>query len=295
MARLSSRCTVSRRQRETVRSRIAALPSHLLVFVVLIARSDGCTNGDRYASCYRWAAAGQCKLLPRFMNAECPVSCGLCEHIAVDPCVQLEDSAGPGAIVSTFSYAVATHTELKPTVLSRDPFVVMFDEFAGAKEVEEIANIAEDVGFGAKGSSCGFKSVHKAGCNSASMSCIPIAGGSCWSHAVMERFEERMLEVVQLPAENCEPLRFFQYDEGETFTLHHDAAGQHDIAVDTPGGPRVWTLYVFLSAAASGGSFDFPRLNVSIAAKPGRAVCLAEIEPRVPRSMRSVGPTCRRA
>ena len=50
-----------------------------------------------------------------------------------------------------------------------------------------------------------------------------------------------MLEVLQLPAENCEPLRFFRYRDGETFGLHHDAHGQ-TLPRDTPGGPRVWTL-----------------------------------------------------
>ena len=237
-----------------------------------------CTAGDRYESCYRWAAAGQCASLPQFMDLQCPVSCDRCDHKAIDPCEGVEDAAGPGAITSTFSRA-ASLTSLRPTVLSEDPFILMFDEFARADEVEEIASLAEDIGFGASGSSCGFKSVHKSGCNSASMSCIPVTGGSCWSHEAMRRFEERMLEVVQLPAENCEPLRFFRYDEGETFTLHHDAAGQDDIPEDTPGGPRVWTLYVFLAAAASGGSFDFPRLNISVAAKPGRAVRLAGLQP----------------
>ena len=51
--------------------------------------------------------------------------------------------------------------------------------------------------------------------------------------------------MLQLPADNCEPLRFVRYGRGEYFARHHDAAGQ-SLAPHTPGGPRVWTLYLFL-------------------------------------------------
>ena len=62
----------------------------------------------------------------------------------------------------------------------------------------------------------------------------------------MREFEAQMLEVVNLPAENCEPLRFVRYRSSESFGPHHDAQGQSGIAPHTPGGPRVWTLYLFL-------------------------------------------------
>ena len=83
-----------------------------------------------------------------------------------------------------------------------------------------------------------------------------------------------MLEVLQLPAANCEPLRFFRYAVGETFGRHHDAEGQAH-APNTPGGPRVWTLYLFLTGESThqrGGAFRMPRLNVSVEAQAGRAV-----------------------
>ena len=114
--------------------------------------------------------------------------------------------------------------------------------------------------------------------------------------------------MLQLPADNCEPLRFVRYGRGEYFARHHDAAGQR-LAPHTPGGPRVWTLYLFLgkptpkpnpeavpgsltrkpnpntntkpnpkpnrnpslAAAASGGAFAFPHLNLTVPAVAGRA------------------------
>lgn len=197
---------------------------------------------DLYTSCFRWAADGHCSTLRDFMHPNCASSCGLCEIAAVDPCMPERDAVGPGSIAVTFD-RVASRETLDPLVLSRDPYVVVLDAFAGAEEAAELAEMAERIGFGARGSSCGFK---PSGCNSASMSCIPTAGSACWDLQAMRRLEERMIEVLQVPAENCEPLRFFRYEVGETFRPHHDAAGQA-IERDTPGGPRVWTLYLFLS------------------------------------------------
>ena len=80
-----------------------------------------------------------------------------------------------------------------------------------------------------------------------------------------------MVDMLRVPAANCEPLRFVRYHEGDFFGRHHDAAGQ-EFAPHTPGGPRIWTLYVFLRAPARGGAFAFPALNLTVAPKPGRAI-----------------------
>ena len=224
---------------------------------------------DQHASCRRWAAAGNCVRLQSFMYEECAAACDRCEVAApeTEPCAPVRDAAGPGEIARTFGRAAALE-HLEPRVLSEDPFVLVFDAFATAAEAAELASLAEGVGFEPSGSSCGYRS---GGCNSASMSCLPVRGGNCWSHAAMHRLETRMLDVLQLPAENCEPLRFFRYGRGEYFARHHDAAGQ-TLAPHTPGGPRVWTLYVFLAAAARGGAFSFPHLNLTVPAAAGRAL-----------------------
>lgn len=210
------------------------------------APDDACS--DQHASCRRWAAAGNCVRLQSFMHEECAAACDRCEVDApeTEPCTPVSDAVGPGAIARTFGRAAALE-HLKPRVLSEDPFVLVFDDFATAADAAEVASLAEDVGFEPSGSSCGYRA---GGCNSASMSCLPVQGGDCWSHAPMRRLESRMLEVLQLPSDNCEPLRFVRYGRGEYFARHHDAAGQA-LAPHTPGGPRVWTLYVFLAAAAS--------------------------------------------
>ena len=195
------------------------------------APEDACS--DQHASCRRWAAAGNCVRLQSFMHEECAAACDRCEAAApeTEPCAAVRDAAGPGAIAQTFGRAAALE-HLKPRVLSEDPFVVVFDDFATAAEAAEVASLAEDVGFEPSGSSCGYRA---GGCNSASMSCLPVQGGDCWSlaatltltlsraraltqaltqgltqalrsHAAMRRLESRMLEVLKLPSDNCQPL-----------------------------------------------------------------------------------------
>ena len=229
------------------------------------AAGNECSN--LHASCWRWAAAGDCDRLRSFMHVDCAAACGRCGvQPSEDPCGAVTDLA-PGAVAESFRKAAAL-AHLKPTVLSEDPFIVVFDAFATPEEAAELASLAEGLGFEPSGSSCGYR---PGGCNSSSMSCVPVHGGACWSHAAMRALEARMLEVAGLPAAHCEPLRFFRYNEGERFGRHHDAAGA-PVPRRTPGGPRVWTLYVFLQAAASGGEFRFPGLGHSVAAAPGRAV-----------------------
>lgn len=240
------------------------------LLVVLAAESaSACECTDSFAACPLWATPELCSQLQSFMHSECSLSCGICEPCAVhaaDPCVAVPDDFRPGSIALTFARVASKH-ELAPTVLSEDPPVIMLDSFADAVEVEVIAREAEAVGFGASGSSCSFK----AACNSSALSCVPIQGNHCWALPAMRELEARMLSTMEVPAKNCEPLRFFRYEQGETFQPHHDAAGQL-IEPDTPGGPRVWSLYVFLNDVERGGEFRFPQLNISVAPKAGRAV-----------------------
>ena len=85
---------------------------------------------DAFPRCYRWAADGNCDALREFMHRECAASCGLCEHTPSDPCEPVSDAVGAGDVEAKFS-AAASLDRYKPSILSRDPFIVVFDEFIG--------------------------------------------------------------------------------------------------------------------------------------------------------------------
>ena len=143
------------------------------------AAGNECSN--LHASCWRWAAAGDCDRLRSFMHVDCAAACGRCGvQPSEDPCGAVTDLA-PGAVAESFRKAAAL-AHLKPTVLSEDPFIVVFDAFATPEEAAELASLAEGLGFEPSGSSCGYR---PGGCNSSSMSCVPVHGGACWSHAAM--------------------------------------------------------------------------------------------------------------
>lgn len=204
-----------------------------------------------------------------FMQEMCPAACGLCKAPSAEPCTPVRDAVGPGDIRRTFDRVLA-RKDFRASVLSEDPYILVLDHFASEQDAATWAEAALAVGgFGLSGSSCGHKGV----CNSSSMSCLPVAGARCWEHEAMRQLESRMVDVVGVPAENCEPLRFVHYSAGgQRFGPHHDAVGQGGIDPHTPGGPRSWTLYTFLTRVEAGGALRFPALNLSIEARPGRAV-----------------------
>ena len=101
------------------------------------------------------------------------------------------------------------------------------------------------------GSSCGQKEV----CSSASLSCVPVPGGDCWSEGAMRGLEARMLEALQLPAGNCEPLRFVRYRSSESFGPHHDAPLDGHVAAVTAkaAAARGWVAPPTPTAVAARG------------------------------------------
>ena len=133
---------------------------------------------DRHLSCRRWAAAGNCVRLQGFMHEGAPppatdARLPLLRRTRVRP----SGSGRSRSVAQTFGRAAALE-HLKPRVLSEDPFVLVFDDLT--RRAAEVASLAEDVGFEPSGSSCGYRA---GGCNSASMSCLPVQGSDCWSLA----------------------------------------------------------------------------------------------------------------
>lgn len=149
----------------------------------------------------------------------------------------------------------------KPRVLSSDPWIVVLDEFASDEECDALSRVVAPQ-MGPSGSSCR----NNLGlCTSGTGYCE----GKCLaSDAAAARLNARMLDVLQVPEENCEPLGVFNYSEGQTFRLHHD---QEKPTPRSLPGPRVYAMYVFLTDGVEGGETSFPALNLSIKPRRGRA------------------------
>ena len=107
------------------------------------AKPKGCA--DTNSNCVMWAGMGECKANPGFMIVECAHSCHTC-HLR-DPKVRCvrnpsEQPALRGAdhgdgIKAVMEWATSeAWASYSPTVLSRDPWVVQYEDFLSDDEVQ---------------------------------------------------------------------------------------------------------------------------------------------------------------
>jgi prolyl 4-hydroxylase len=112
------------------------------------------------------------------------------------------------------------------------------------------------------------------------------------TQAAMVSNAELLLGMNQTHFEYTQLLR---YEENQYYQIHNDFISSH---LNMPMGPRILTLFVYLSGVEEGGGTHFPELNVTVEAKPGRAVLWPSVysdEPRTndPRSDHEALPVIR--
>ncbi|MEQ9464452.1 MAG: 2OG-Fe(II) oxygenase [Haliea sp.] len=105
------------------------------------------------------------------------------------------------------------------------------------------------------------------------------SGDNCWlsydSDDVVARIGHRIAGIVGIPLSHAEAMQVIHYGVGQEYRAHYDAydlataRGQRCCAF---GGQRLVTALVYLNTIADGGGTAFPRLDVTIAAVPGRMV-----------------------
>lgn len=91
----------------------------------------------------------------------------------------------------------------------------------------------------------------------------------CRSEEVPKRVFERMAKVMGIPPENSEDLQILKYEVGQFYRTHHDYIPHQK---DRQCGPRILTFFLYLSDVEEGGGTNFPRLNVTVMPKKGRAL-----------------------
>ena len=101
-----------------------------------------CRDAD--PSCASWAGAGECDANPGFMLESCPVSCNACPVGDEDPaCVRRNSTPAvrDRGIAAVFERALREYPQYKPRALSRDPWVMTFDDFLSEEETERIIEL----------------------------------------------------------------------------------------------------------------------------------------------------------
>lgn len=157
----------------------------------------------------------------------------------------------------------------KIEVLSRDPWVVIFDDFLTDAETKAlITNVDEweastDTGatneFGETGR------VLSQGRTSSNAWCQ----WSCEDHPDVKSIVAKIENVTTIPKANYESFQILRYELGQKYVVHHDSSAEDNLLAC---GPRILTFFLYLSDVEEGGETSFPELNLQVKPKKGRAV-----------------------
>jgi len=140
--------------------------------------------------------------------------------------------------------------------------VLQFDTFLSANEAEEAVRVG---GHKFERSLAGYSDgVVSARTSSTSWCNVPV----CEDDPVMIELKAKIVELIEVPMVNTEHLQVLRYEPGQFYKLHHDQNSPQD----SPSGPRVYTFFIYLSEVEGGGETRFPRLNLTVTPKTGRAI-----------------------
>lgn len=190
-----------------------------------------------------------------------------CAYVADEP--NALDNAGGIApiferIASNPAYSVHVHSHSPwlielPSLLSQEECVGLRRAIGGedgsrlarSTVVPEHGKAAERV--------VNYRSSKTAWCGSA----------ECRTHPTHVAVLERLMGMLGLPVGNAEPMQLIEYELGDRYGKHHDWVPQftHNVV-----GPRVLTLFLYLSDVADGGETSFDVLNISVRPKMGSAL-----------------------
>ncbi|KAL9179325.1 hypothetical protein ACHAXT_008615 [Thalassiosira profunda] len=266
-----------------------------------------CTNREEL--CAFWAAIGECEANKAYMKTKCAPSCQTCDMIDMKArCPPLGDDVRPGLLPGELNamfqrildtapgnhtdeveiadgmtnYTVHVHSRPAPVddtdaiAISRErdleqpPWVVTFDNFITPEECQHLIDLghkntyerSQDVGaLKVDGSWDNVKSTRRTSENAWCSS-----RNGCRSDPIVEGVQERMARVTGISADNSEDL---QIEPGQFYRQHHDYI-EHQR--DRRCGPRVLTFFLYLSDVEAGGATNFPKLDIAVQPKVGRAL-----------------------
>ena len=236
------------------------------------------TCKDRHAACVGFAERGECEINPGWMIMFCAASCNACE--LRDPykrCdrkflnISTEPIYAPGDMQSMFqSIEERFADKYDVDIISRDPWVVTFDNFVEDHEIEALIRTnnnswerSTDTGstneFGETGR------ILSSGRTSANSWCRH----ECESHPDVSNVMAKIEEVTNIPRTHYESFQVLKYDVGQYYRTHHDYGGDDR---RLPCGPRILTFFLYLSDVDEGGETGFPTLGINVQPKKGRAL-----------------------
>jgi prolyl 4-hydroxylase len=105
---------------------------------------------------------------------------------------------------------------------------------------------------------------------------------TCKNDKVYKDVINRVHKLVGIGPSHMENLQLLHYDVGELYGNHHDYYHLPDADKWSQDGGRILTVFLYLNDVEGGGETDFPRLNLTVTPKRGRAVLWPSVLDRNP-------------
>eukprot|EP00580_Thalassiosira_gravida_P010906 CAMPEP_0201632592 /NCGR_PEP_ID=MMETSP0493-20130528/6186_1 /ASSEMBLY_ACC=CAM_ASM_000838 /TAXON_ID=420259 /ORGANISM="Thalassiosira gravida, Strain GMp14c1" /LENGTH=338 /DNA_ID=CAMNT_0048104147 /DNA_START=18 /DNA_END=1034 /DNA_ORIENTATION=+ len=265
------------------------------------ARND-CLN--MVPDCTLWAAHGECDNNPDYMRVMCAPACMACVEDTSETCPGLPDGpdplwSKPGDLNEFFVNVVdnvdgkGEYLKYNPRALSRPsssssapsnndndnsnegisddtindgPWVILLENFLTNEEADRIVNIGHEQGYERSTRTTGAgKTDTTPGRTSDNTWCKD----SCTNDPLVSSVLERIATATKSTTNHSEHLQLLRYEAGQHYSAHHDYIPYQ---LDQPCGPRIMTMFLYLSGVEEGGETSFPKLGISVSPKKGSAV-----------------------
>ena len=247
---------------------------------------DLCRN--THESCTYWSLIGECTVNPGFMLIHCAPACQTCDQVHVETRCPMDENAtlifGKPNDLNQF-YERIIHdpffqTQFNVTVLSRPDdsgagfWVVQFDNILNDTDAQRLIDLGRKEGY-ERSADVGdakpdgtFDSLVNEGRTSTNAWCME---EGCMDDPVTMALLDRLENITTIPRVNYENLQILQYEEHQFYNEHNDFI---EYQVERPCGSRILTFYMYLNTLPDdgGGGTNFPRLNLTVTPKLGRAI-----------------------
>ena len=236
---------------------------------------------DRHKQCETFKNQGECEKNPGWMIVNCPVSCNSC-HL-LDPKVRCNRNRlnitdqpilKPGDMNRIFEEIIDKYSDQYTIdVVSRDPWIITFDNFLSDAEVDSL--IAESEGRWERSTDTGERNAYGETGRVVSQSRTSSNAWcrhDCESNPNVASIITKIEDITQVPRGNYESFQVLRYEIGQKYNTHHDASViQNNLAC----GLRILTFFLYLSDVEQGGETGFPNLKVAVKPMRGKGLLWA--------------------
>ena len=224
---------------------------------------------------------GECEANPSYMLQFCGPSCQSCNFDPYETRCPFDKSAplvwGPGDLDKMFQRITTDPTvqrQYTPTILSSPatggPWLVQLENFVAPEECERLIYHGQQRGYESSltlqtNPDGTVEDIPHPSRNSKTTWCLE----ECITDPLALTVIERIEKLTGIPRNNSEALQLLQYGPNQFYRTHHDYLEHH---LERPQSVRIVTIFLYLNDVKVGGQTNFPRLNLTVSPKRGRAV-----------------------